>query len=128
MKKVACPLFPVPNTKKKRCGHLFQGRYKSILVDRDSYLIELSRYIHLNPVRAGIVQTPEAHQYSSYLAFASAGSDELVTDELILGMMDTDKKEARIKYRALIEAGIGSEMESPMKKIYGGMILGASSS
>ena len=40
------------NIKRKRSGHLFQGRYKAILIDRDNYLLELSRYIHLNPVRA----------------------------------------------------------------------------
>ena len=39
------------NIKRKRAGHLFQGRYKAILVDRDNYLLELSRYLHLNPVR-----------------------------------------------------------------------------
>lgn len=47
------------NIKRKRSGHLFQGRFKSILVDKDNYLLELSRYIHLNPVRAGIVEKPE---------------------------------------------------------------------
>jgi len=42
------------NSKRKEVGHLFQGRYKAILVDEDSYLLELARYIHLNPVRAGL--------------------------------------------------------------------------
>jgi len=54
------------NIKRKRSGHLFQGRYKSILVDIDEYAKELSRYIHLNPVRAGMVDKPEAYQWSSY--------------------------------------------------------------
>ncbi len=48
------------NRKRGRSGHLFQGRYKAILIDRDSYLLELSRYIHLNPVRAHLVERPEA--------------------------------------------------------------------
>ena len=47
------------NRKHNRVGHLFQGRYKAILVERESYLVELSRYVHLNPVRAGMVDTPE---------------------------------------------------------------------
>ncbi len=47
------------NVKRKRAGHLFQGRYKAILVEADEYAKELSRYIHLNPVRAGIVEKPE---------------------------------------------------------------------
>ena len=112
------------NIKKKRCGHLFQGRYKSILVDRDSYLMQLSRYVHLNPVRAGLVQRPADYHYSSYQVFTSAKSDDIVTDDMILGMMDEDKKKARTKYRVHVEAAIGLEMESPLKTLYGGMILG----
>ena len=53
----------------RRVGHLFQGRYKAILVDRDSYLVELSRYIHLNPVRAGIVERAEQYRWSSAQAY-----------------------------------------------------------
>lgn len=54
------------NIKRKRSGHLFQGRYKAILVEVDEYAKELSRYIHLNPVRAGMVDKPDAYQWSSY--------------------------------------------------------------
>ena len=53
------------NTKRKRSGHLWQGRFKSILVDRDSYLLELSRYLHLNPVRAGTVDHPGEYSHSN---------------------------------------------------------------
>ena len=54
------------NTKRRRAGHLFQGRFKAILVDRDEYATTLSRYIHLNPVRAGMVALPEEYPWSSY--------------------------------------------------------------
>ncbi len=54
------------NIKHKRAGHLFQGRYKAIIVDADAYAGELSRYIHLNPVRGGIVNMPEKYMWSSY--------------------------------------------------------------
>ena len=57
------------NKKKGRIGHLFQGRYKAILVDKDNYALELSRYIHLNPVRAHIVGDPSEYSWSSYLAY-----------------------------------------------------------
>ena len=50
------------NVKRKRSGHLFQGRFKAILVEADEYAAELSRYIHLNPVRAGIATKPEDYQ------------------------------------------------------------------
>ena len=51
------------NVKRERSGHLFQGRYKAILVDMDEYAKELSRYIHLNPVRAKMVKTPEEYEW-----------------------------------------------------------------
>ncbi|HEX2769629.1 MAG TPA: transposase [Geobacteraceae bacterium] len=60
------------NTKRKRAGHLFQGRYKAILIEADEYLMELSRYIHLNPVRCGLVDKPEAHPWSSYNDYIGA--------------------------------------------------------
>ena len=59
------------NTKRKRSGHLFQGRYKAIVVDKDNYLLELSRYLHLNPVRAKMVEKPEEYPHSSYRTFIS---------------------------------------------------------
>ena len=57
------------NRRRKRSGHLFQGRYKAILVDADSYFLELSRYVHLNPVTANMVFNPEDYPYSSYSYF-----------------------------------------------------------
>jgi len=54
------------NRRHGHVGHVFQGRYKSILVEKDAYLFELSRYIVLNPVRAGMVEVPEAYAWSSY--------------------------------------------------------------
>jgi REP element-mobilizing transposase RayT len=69
------------NVNKKRSGHLFQGRYKSIIIDADNYLLELSRYIHLNPVRAGMVQKPADYQYSSYSAFIKNKKETVLTKE-----------------------------------------------
>jgi len=54
------------NVRRKRSGHLFQGRYKALLVDIDEYAQELSRYIHLNPVKTGMVEKPEQYRWSSY--------------------------------------------------------------
>lgn len=56
------------NRAHRRVGHVFQGRYQAILVERDSYLLELSRYIVLNPVRAGMVRNPADWAWSSYRA------------------------------------------------------------
>jgi putative transposase len=57
------------NVKRKRSGHLFQGRYKAILVDADSYAAELSRYIHLNPIRVGLAERSEDYPWSSYRSY-----------------------------------------------------------
>jgi putative transposase len=112
------------NVKKKRSGHLFQGRYKAIIVDRDSYLGELSRYIHLNPVRAGLVKKPEEYPHSSYKTYLSAKKDDLVSREVLLGLVGGGKDRAGRRYRSFVEAGMGRELENPGKKVYGGMILG----
>lgn len=57
------------NRQTKETGHLFQGRYKAILVDADAYLLELSRYIHLNPVRSGLSEKPDDFEWSSHRAY-----------------------------------------------------------
>jgi REP-associated tyrosine transposase len=112
------------NVKRKRNGHLFQGRYKSIIIDRDGYLGELTRHIHLNPVRAGIVLKPEEYPYSSYRAYMKQQKDDLVSTEVVLQLVGGGEDKAQRRYRAFVEAGIGRELENPTKDVYGGMILG----
>ena len=58
------------NRRHQLTGHLFQGRFKAILVDSDSYLLEVCRYVDLNPVRASMVKRPDAYRWSSYRALA----------------------------------------------------------
>ena len=70
------------NLKRKRSGHLFQGRFKAILVEAENDLLELSRYLHLNPVRAGIVKLPEQYPYSSYSAYVFSNRQDMVTRNL----------------------------------------------
>lgn len=112
------------NIRRKRSGHLFQGRYKAIVIDKDSYLLELSRYMHLNPVRAGMVEKPEAYSHSSYKSYISIDKEEIVTQELVWAMLSKEKGEASRRYQRFVESAIGEEQESPLKKVYGGMILG----
>lgn len=112
------------NRKRRRSGHLFQGRYKGIVVERDSYLLELSRYLHLNPVRARLVAKPEEYPYSSYRAYVSRGEDDLTDRDLILGMISGDGRGGRGRYREFVERVLGEELENPLKGVYGGMILG----
>jgi hypothetical protein len=72
------------NRKYRRSGHLFQGRYKGILVDKDTYLVQLSRYVHLNPVRAKIVEMPEQYRWSSYPGYIGKSGECTCKDGLNL--------------------------------------------
>lgn len=98
------------NKKYRRVGHLFQGRYKAILVDKDSYLLEVCRYVVLNPVRAKLVTRPEHWKWSSYRA--TAGRIKVhpsLTTDWLLGQFGEDLRDARREYRGFVRAGIGQE-------------------
>jgi len=112
------------NNKRKRSGHLFQGRYKAIIIDKDSYLLELSRYIHLNPVRAGLAARPQDYPYSSYRAFVFGKEANGINRGMILGMLSKGTKDAVRRYRQFVEGAIGTELENQMHHVYGGFILG----
>lgn len=113
------------NVKRKRAGHLFQGRYKAILVEADEYAKELSRYIHLNPVRAGIVEKPEEFTWSSYNSYTGKkGRPEWLSTDFILGYFGKKKSSAARKYRQFVEAMIGNRSESPLKDTVASTILG----
>ena len=115
------------NKKRDRSGHLFQGRYKAILIDKDNYLLELSRYIHLNPVRANIVERPEEYINSSYRSYIRNREDDIVHHDQILQMITKDKKIAPKMYKQFVENGAEGDLENPFSKIYGGSILGKTS-
>ena len=89
-------------------GHVFQGRYKAILVEKDAYLLELARYVVLNPVRAGMVARAEDWPWSSYRAMIGAEPAPawLAVDGLLRGFGRT-RSEARMKYIDFVRAGVG---------------------
>ena len=95
------------NRRHKRPGHVFQGRFKGILVDKEHYLLELARYIVLNPVRVGKVSQPGAWQWSSYLETAGLrnGMGFLTTD-WVLGCLGSKKKAARARYCQFVAEGM----------------------
>jgi putative transposase len=112
------------NVKRKRAGHLFQGRYKAILVEADEYATELSRYIHLNPVRAGIVANPEAYEWSSYRqVIGMSETPTWVTTSFVLGYFGGNS--ARDKYRQFVDEAVNREDDSPLKKAVASTILGS---
>lgn len=112
------------NIKKKRTGHLFQGRYKAILVDKDNYLLELSRYVHLNPVRAKMAVRPEDYLHSSYRSYVTGKPEDIVSTETILRMSAAKRTDSAARYRDFVERAMGEELANPLQKVYGGMILG----
>ena len=112
------------NIKRGRSGHLFRGRYKALLIDRDNYLVELSRYIHLNPVRAEIVEKPEDYSYSSYRNYIHKELKDIVYCDLILEMISRNKGMAIKRYKDFVEGVIGIKLKNPLQQVYGGMILG----
>jgi REP element-mobilizing transposase RayT len=98
------------NRRHRRSGHLFQGRFKGILVDSDVYLQTLSRYVVLNPVRAGLVDDPAQWRWSSYRA--TAGLEQAprwLTTDAVLASFGRRKGEARAAYRRFVQEGIGGE-------------------
>ena len=96
------------NRRHNRVGHVFQGRYKAILVERDSYLLELSRYIVLNPVRAGMVKNIGDWQWSSYHAMINHEvAPEWLETDWLLGCFSKQKKRAINKYINFVRDGVG---------------------
>ena len=114
------------NVKRKRAGHLFQGRYKAILVEANEYALELSRYIHLNPVRAGMTANPGGFRWSSYRAYiGETKMPEWLHTEFILGYFGGKAPAAQNKYREFIEELLDSEYETPLKATVASTVLGS---
>ncbi|MFY9120334.1 MAG: transposase [Syntrophomonadaceae bacterium] len=90
------------NKKHQRVGHLFQGRFRSELVTDDSYLLELSRYIHNNPVKANMVSDPTNYQWSSYNHYIGLTYNELVDEDLILAQFSMQIDQAKNLYRSFV--------------------------
>lgn len=107
------------NRRHGRVGHLFQGRFKAILVDKDSYLLELTRYVVLNPVRAGMVKSPGEWYWSSYRAMVGEAptADWLATDGL-LAQFGTQRDEARRGYRRFVAEGAADIWSGLRQQIY----------
>ena len=105
----------------KKRGHLFQGRFKSILVDKDNYLLELSRYIHNQAVRAGICSSPRQYKWSSYRFFITSQVSRVVSPKIVLKILDGDIIVARKRYEKFAENEIGVDIPEQIKKrvIYG---------
>ena len=94
------------NLRHGRIGHLFHGRYKAILVDADNYLLELVRYIHLNPIRAGIVKLPEEYVWSGHRALTGKDQISWLTTDHVLSQFDRNSAKARRRYQKFVHEAL----------------------
>lgn len=114
------------NRKYQRNGHLFQGRFKSILVDADEYLKQLSRYIHLNPVRANLVEHPDEYKWSSYSTITGKTKEPAWLESAwLLSQFGTKRKQAITNYKKFVEEANTKDLKNPAKDLSGGFILGS---
>lgn len=114
------------NVKRKRSGHLFQGRYKAILVDIDEYAKELSRYIHLNPVRAKMVAIPEAYTWSSYQFYiGKQKSPEWLYIDFILSYFGKKVSIAQNNYQQFVTEIISKKYDNPLDDVISSTLLGS---
>lgn len=111
------------NRRHKRTGHLFQGRYKAILIQKDSHLLEVCRYIVLNPVRAGIIELPGDWPWSSYGGTAGRRRcHPCLSPEWILRQLSGKRGKAEREYRQFVREGIGKG--SIWAEVKGQVLLG----
>jgi len=94
------------NLRYQSWGHLFQGRYKAILCEKDSYLVELSAYIHLNPVRANLAKDPSEYPWSSYREYLKGGSIGLVDSSFVLSQFSKVKGRAIRDYVRFVKGRV----------------------
>ncbi len=99
------------NRKYKTVGHLFQGRYKAILCDRDEYMLSLVKYIHMNPVRARVAESPAGYKWSSHSTYSKRITEGIVDTDIVLRMFSEDKAKARKLYRNFMYDGIAVKKE-----------------
>jgi putative transposase len=115
------------NRRHRQVGHLFQGRYKSIVVEAEGYLLSLSRYVHLNPVRGKVIGRGDpverrkrlrGWRWSSYRGYSGLAKPEpWVSQERVLGEIGGAPRERRLRYRRFVEEGLLREIESPLEAV-----------
>jgi len=122
------------NRRHRRVGHLFQGRYKSIVMEAEGYLLSLSRYVHLNPVRGRVIGRGDPAErrkrlrecrWSTYRGYSGLGRPEAwINQERVLGEMSGPAKERRLQYRRYVEEGLLREIENPLEAVQWQAVLG----
>jgi hypothetical protein len=115
------------NRRHRRSGHLFQGRFKGHLIEEEGYFLEVSRYVHLNPVRAKMVAGPLDWKWSSCPGYLRAGRRlDWVCYDRVLGEFGRPGEQARRAYGRFLRAGVEEPPPSPFAQAVGGLIVGTS--
>jgi hypothetical protein len=113
------------NRRHRRAGHLFQGRFRSHLIEEEGYFLEVSRYIHLNPVRAGMIERPERWPWSSYPGYQQERNAlSWVCYSAVLGEFGRGTARRR-EYARFVRAGINDPVRSPFADAPGGLLVGS---
>lgn len=113
------------NNRHDRSGHLFQGRYKSILVENDQYMLHLSCYIHRNPLRAGIISRLADYRWSSYPSYGYARKTPKWLDtSLILNLMTNSRTDPHLEYREKVQQ-YSDETKNIWEDVENGLIYGS---
>lgn len=115
------------NRRHRRVGHLFQSRYKSIVVETEGYCLSLSRYLHLNPVRGKVIGRGDplerrkrlrTWRWSSYRGYSGLAKPEpWISEQRVLGEMSGPRKGRRLSYRRFVEEGLVREIENPLEAV-----------
>lgn len=105
------------NRRHRRRGHLFGDRFYSSIVDTDEYLLEVTRYIHRNPVRAGLVPSAEEYQWSSYAQYLGEREGRVPVDpSCVLWLVSEDPQRCRLLYRRFVEDGLTAQWAPPRQE------------
>jgi REP element-mobilizing transposase RayT len=108
------------NMSHRKVGHVFQGRYKAIICAKDEYLLELVRYIHLNPVRAGMVKAPEGYRYSGHQAYLESKAGDIIDPVKVLRLIG-----GKAGYRRFVREGMADGHKEEYYEVEDQRFLGA---
>lgn len=100
------------NKRHRRRGYLYQGRYKSILIEDGQYLKRLIRYIHLNPVEGGLCKDPQGYKWSSHRAYLGAAEYVWLTTEHVLCRFGSNKAESLLKFAEFFQSNVNARVEN----------------
>ena len=116
---------PYFNLKYQRSAALWQGRFKTSVIDSERYFMVCSRYIELNPVRAGIAHNPVEYHWSSYQHHIGLGANPLITDHALYWALGNTPFEREAAYKSLTEQGISTTELAQMRSCFKGWVIGS---